>query len=288
MHDLNWQLKRLCKQHLDGSYATRQGRERALSSFATTMRNIGFTSLTLSGIKPKHVEAFVKHLQERELATGTLKNVMTHLRWMAEKIGKQNIVARSNDFYGIVDRVYVTNESKARELTTEQLSKIADLYCAMSLQLQAAFGLRREESLKIRPGQADRGDVLVLQASWCKGGRAREIPIRNQEQRELLDAAKALANGGSLIPADMSYKAHLRHFRTQCERAGIHKVHGHRHGYAQERYRELTGWTCPACGGPTARQLNAEKKRIDKEVRLMISAELGHGRGQITSVYLGR
>lgn len=288
MRDLNWEVKQLCERHVDGSYATQAGRARTLSSFATLMHDAGHTKLTLRGIKPAHIEAFVAHCQGKGQATGTLKNTMTHLRWMAEKIGKQNIVARSNDFYGIADRVYVTNTSKARELTAEQLSKISDSYCAMSLQLQAAFGLRREESLKIRPGQADRGDVLVLQASWCKGGRAREVPIRNEEQRQLLDAAKTLANGGSLIPADVSYKAHLRQFRTQCERAGIHKVHGHRHGYAQERYRELTGWACPACGGPTARQLTTEQKRIDKEARLMISAELGHGRGQITSVYLGR
>jgi hypothetical protein len=158
----------------------------------------------------------------------------------------------------------------------------------MSLQLQAAFGLRREESLKLQPDYADRGDVLSLKASWCKGGRPREIPIRTDEQGALLEAAKALAHGGSLIPLDQSYKAHLRQFRAQCERAGIHKVHGHRHSYAQQRYRELTGRECPACGGPTSRQLNIEQKRIEKEARLTISAELGHGREAITSVYLGR
>ena len=46
----------------------------------------------------------------------------------------------------------------------------------MSLQLQAAFGLRRGESIKIRPAWADRGDTLVLKDTWTKGGRAREIP----------------------------------------------------------------------------------------------------------------
>ena len=131
---------------------------------------------------------------------------MAHMRWPAEKIGKQNIVAHTNDAYGIADRVYVTNQSKARELTDAQLAKVNDPYCVMSLQLQAAFGLRREESLKIRPDQADQGNVLHLQASWCKDDRAREIPIRSEEQRQLLDAATVLANGGSLIPADFSYK----------------------------------------------------------------------------------
>lgn len=288
MRQLNWELKQLCLRHPDGSFATQQDRGRTFSMAAHQLYEMGYQRLTLGGFKPKHVDALAARWQGEELSTGTLKNRMAQLRWLAEKIGKQNIVARSNDAYGIADRVYVTNVSKARELTNDQLSRVADPNCAMSLQLQAAFGLRREESLKIQPDYADRGDVLSLKASWCKGGRPREIPIRTDEQRALLDAAKALANGGSLIPPEQSYKAHLRQFRAQCEQAGIHKVHGHRHSYAQQRYRELTGWACPACGGPTSRQLNTEQKRIDKEARLTISAELGHGRGSITSVYLGR
>ena len=161
-------------------------------------------------------------------------------------------------------------------------------YSAMSLRLQALFGLRLEESLKIQPRIADRGDKLILNASWCKGGRTREIAIRTEAQRQLLDAAKALARGGSLVPAKRSYKEHLRQFGMQCDQAGIHKVHGHRHCYAQERYITLTGWACPTQGGPTSKQLTPEQKRIDKQVRKKISRELGHGREQIVSIYLGR
>lgn len=288
MRQLNWELKQLCQCHPDGSFATRQDRGRTFSMLADQLYEMGYERLSLAGFKPKHVDALAARWQSEELSTGTLKNRMSHLRWLAEKIGKQNIIARSNDAYGIADRVYVTNISKACELTNDQLSRVTDPHCAMSLRLQAAFGLRREESLKIQPAYADRGDVLSLKASWCKGGRPREIPIRTDEQRQLLDAAKVLANGGSLIPLDQSYKAHLRQFRARCEQAGIHKVHGHRHHYAQQRYRELTGWECPACGGSTAKQLNTEQKRIDKGARLTISSELGHGRGSITSVYLGR
>ena len=69
---------------------------------------------------------------------------------------------------------------------------------------------------------------------------------------------------------------------------GIDRVHGLRHHYAQACYAELTGWKAPAAGGPTARQLSAERKRIDSEARLTISRELGHEREQITAVYLGR
>ena len=116
----------------------------------------------------------------------------------------------------------------------------------------------------------------------------REIPIRNAEQRRVLDEAKRFAGKGSLIPADRSYVQQLHRFEYQCDQAGIHRVHGHRHQYAQERYRELTGWSAPAVGGPRSRELTREQKLIDREARLTISRELGHEREQVTAIYLGR
>ena len=187
---------------------------------------------------------------------------MSALRWWAQKIGKENVIARTNTAYAIADRVFVTNVSKARDRDPRQLSRIQDLRIRISLRLQALFGLRREESIKIIPAWADRGDSLVLKDSWTKGGRPREIPIRTREQRQLLEEAKAIAEGKSLVaPGYTTYRAYLRHFHNQCARAGIYAFHGHRHGYAQTRYQELTGWPCPARGGPGSRDFSPEKGR---------------------------
>ena len=158
----------------------------------------------------------------------------------------------------------------------------------MSLRLQAAFGLRRGESIKIRPAWADRDNRLLLKDTWSKGKRAREIPIRSAEQRQVLDEAKVLAGRGSLIPAERSYVEQLRRFEYQCAAAGAHRIHGHRHQYAQTRYRELTGWPAPAAGGPRSRDLTPSQREADREARLTISEELGHEREQITAVSLGR
>jgi len=288
MQDLNYELKQLCARNRDGSFATQHDRERILTLIANQLREMGFVNMHVQSLKPKHVEKLVERWAAEGLSTGTLKNRMTELRWWAEKIGKANVVAKSNDAYGIADRRYVTNLSKARQLTAGDLAQVTDPYARVSLQLQAAFGLRREESLKIQPAWADRGDTLVMKDSWTKGGRARKIPIRNAEQRRVLDEAKRVAGKGSLIPADRSYVQHLRRFEYQCDRAGIHRVHGHRHQYAQERYRELTGWSAPAVGGPRSRTLTREQKTLDREARLTISSELGHEREQVTAIYLGR
>ena len=226
MRDLNYELKQLCRRNRDGSYATQRDRERVLDLVANQLHDLGYRHLAAASLKPKHVEGLVERWQAEGLAVGTIKNRMAELRWWAEKIGKQNVIARDNDHYGIGNRQYVTNVSKARQLTGGELARITDPYTAMSLRLQAAFGLRRGESIKIRPEWADRGDRLALKDTWTKGGRPREIPIRNAEQRQVLDEAKALAGRGSLIPAERSYVEQLRRFEYQCAAAGAHRIHG--------------------------------------------------------------
>jgi integrase len=288
MHDLNHQLKELCQRNRDGSFATQADRERLLTLCANDLAARGFRHLNAASLKPKHVAALLDKWKQDGVSTGTLKNRMSALRWWAEKVGKASIIACSNAEYGIDKRVFVTNVSKAKVLEADMLARVTDPYTRMSLQLQAAFGLRREESIKIKPGWADCASFLRLRDSWTKGGRYREVPITTAQQRAVLDAAKALAGKGSLIPAQLRYKDQLNRFRAQCDKAGIHGVHGLRHAYAQRRYAELTGRLCPAHGGSTSKQLTAADKQADQQARLKLSDELGHSREQVTSIYLGR
>lgn len=288
MQDLNYELKQMCQRNRDGSFSTQRDRERILDRIADQLHDFGFRDLKATSLKPKHIVALNEHWKTEGLATGTVKNRMAEIRWWAEKIAKQNIVARSNADYGIANRKYVTNVSKARELTTGDLAKVTDPYTQMSLKLQAAFGLRRGESIKIRPEWADRGDRLALKDTWTKGGRAREIPIRNAEQRQALDEAKVLVGSGSLVAPRSNYAHQLRRFEYQCEIANISKAHGHRHQYAQLRYKELTGWSAPAAGGPKSKELTPMQRDADHLARLQISRELGHERESISAIYLGR
>lgn len=288
MRDLPFQLHNMCNSSKSGSYSTQATLRRNLSVIAANLEETGFKHMTIQSLKPKHVEALVAHWKSKELALGTTKNLMTALRKWSEYIGKENVVKRSNRAYGIADRVYVTNVSKAKLVSEEQLARLTDRYTAASVRLAQEFGLRREESIKICPGWADMGDKLRLKDSWTKGGKYREVPITTDAQRAALAVAKEVAQGGSLIPKDMRYVDQLNRFRAQCDKAGIKGVHGLRHQYAQGRYEALTGWKCPALGGPTSKQLTPEQKARDREVRLIISKELGHEREQITAVYLGR
>jgi integrase len=288
MRDLNHQLKKLCRHCREGAYGTQNKRERMLTLMANQLHALGYRCMTTRSLKPKHVEALVKLWIDQGLSIGTLKNRMAAIRWWAHKVDKQNVVARSNAHYGIPDRRFITNESKAKTVTRSQLDKVRDVHVRMSLELQQAFGLRREEAIKFQPSFADRGDHLVLKASWTKGGRERTIPIRTEAQRDVLNRARRLAGFGSLIPSHRNYVQQLRIYEGNTLRAGLSNMHGLRHAYAQNRYEELTGWQAPAAGGPKAKTLTPEKRETDRQARLTISRELGHEREQITAAYLSK
>ena len=288
MRDLNYQLKQLCRRNRDGSYETRMNRERLLSLMADQLHRFGFRHMGAASLKGKHVEALVEHWLSEKIAIGTIKNRMSVLRWWAEKSGRPHVVARENEFYGIPDRRFVTGVSKAKEIDQAKLDQIRDTHVRMSLELQRAFGLRREEAIKFQPSYADRGDHLLLKPSWTKGGKERQIPIHTAAQREILARAHRVAGRGSLIPSARNYRQQLRVYERHTANAGLSKLHGLRHAYAQARYEALTGWKAPAAGGPSAASLTADQRAIDREARAVVSQELGHERERITVVYLGR
>ena len=274
----------------EGSKATQASRASHLHIVARELSEMGYRHLSPRNLKRKHVDALVDRWLQAGLAVVTIKSRMSSVRWLARKIGKPNVVPRTNAELGIPDRSNTGRASKAFTLTREMLERVPSSYVRVSLELEETFGLRREEATKIKPHEADRGDRLFLQGTWCKGKRQREIPIRTAEQREVLERAKALAETTperSLIPEE-TYRRHIKVYERQTYGAGIRSPHGLRHAYAQSRYEELTGWRCPATGGPPSKSLNGEKKERDDRARARISAEMGHGRPSIVTTYLSK
>jgi len=245
MKDLNYQLSKLCRDNRDGSYSTQATRSRILDLIASQLPGLGFRRMQPRSLKPKHVDALVAHWQDQGISIGTLKNRLSALRWWAKKVNKPSIIAKDNDVYDIGKRDNVARKSKALKLDEKKLSGISDQHVRLSIRLQAAFGLRREESIKFSPSYAVQDYHIKLKPSWTKGGRARTVPIRNDDQRQVLKEVKAFAKGGSLIPAQLDYVQQLNRYQRQLRNVGFSKLHGLRHAYAQQRYLELTGWRAP-------------------------------------------
>ena len=288
MKDLNYQLMKLCKANRDGSFSTQATRKRILNLIADQLYELGFRRMQARSLKPKHIDALVSLWKDQGIGIGTFKNRMSVLRWLAGKVNKENIVARNNEQYGLARRQYVPDASKAIVVSNEQLKDINDPYTKLSLRLQQEFGLRREEAIKFSPSYAIQDDHIMLKSSWTKGGRARIVPIRTDEQRMLLEDVETLAKGGALIPPDRNYVQQRNRYDRQVRNARIKNPHGLRHAYAQRRYEEITGWRAPLAGGPASKSLTIDQRALDKEAREIIAEELGHSREQISATYLGR
>ncbi|EDU4665342.1 integrase [Salmonella enterica subsp. diarizonae] len=293
MNKLNYELKNLCKRNHDGAFVTQKNRHNGLQLIASQLESVGFHTRVMSvhDLKGRHVNRLVSLWKQQALSDATMKNRLAMLRWWAEKIGNPGAVKTSEE-YGIGRRHLVTNESKAETLVGKDLSTISP-WVALSLRLQEAFGLRREESMKFRVSWALKGQspdsisAIRLKASWTKGGRPRSIPVLTQEQRQLLAEVRQLAGSGSLIPPDRSYREHLRVFERETASVGTGHTHGLRHAYAQRRYEELSGRKPPVLGGSPRRAMRREERRKDDEIRRRISEELGHSRISVISIYIG-
>lgn len=285
--DLQYSIKVLLKHTNEGSFATQATRKKMLMTFAKDLVSLGYGLRNIRGLKEKHIIATVQYWQKNNKSVATIKNRTAALRYLCEKINKINIVP-SNDGLSIGKRQYKPTKNKA--IHDPNFINISDSNTRISLELQRVFGLRREESIKIKPHLADKDTVLELQPSWCKGGRGRFIPIETKEQRYWLEQAKLMAGefGNSLIPSSKNYIQQLYVYEKQVSRAGLKNPHGLRHAYAQQRYETLAGWKAPINGGSTYKELTLEQKEIDHRVRMIITEELGHSRKQITVNYLGR
>lgn len=285
LDDLAFSLGTICRHNRDGSEMTRAQRAQGLAMMAGALRDLGYRLPDARSLKPKHVEALLSTWRAEGISDATMKNRMSWLRWWAEKVQKPGLIPRDNGALGLADKV--TFKGPRAEATGGDRMGALPERMQLAIRLQMAFGLRLEESLKLRPARADLGDRLALAPAWCKGGRPRDVPVINADQRALLDRLHQVCGGGSLIPAQHTFISFRKAFEKATLEAGIRNVHKHRHWYAQRRYEALSGFPCPAAGGPTHDGLTrAEQARLDA-ARLTVSRELGHNRIDVTDAYLG-
>jgi hypothetical protein len=285
MDALAYDLKHIALGDGEGSYLTRNQRHRGLQLMARDLRALGFKLQAASSLKPRHVEALINNWRSAGLSAGTMKNRMGWLRWWASRVRKPNVVPRDNESVGIANRT-AFNGNRARVTQAEKMAALP-YRMQLALRLQMGFGMRLEESLKFRVSQADKGNRLAMQSSWCKGGRAREIPVTHPRQRALLDELRQACGDGSLIPQGQKYIDFRKEIEHVTWGVGIRNMHGHRHWYAQWRYRTLTHRPCPAAGGVTYERMSRGERTADFRARMRISSELGHGRLAVTDTYLG-
>ncbi len=124
MRDLNYDFKQLCRHNRDGSYATQADREHILDLCADQLYEMGVPAICVPRDSSPSTSRSWSTLAGRAARVRHAQEPHEPLRWLAQKIGKENIVERTNAAYSIRDRVYVTNVDKGKDLDRPQLEQI--------------------------------------------------------------------------------------------------------------------------------------------------------------------
>lgn len=185
----------------------------------------------------------------------------------------------------------------------EHVKRIVDALCghqqpraAAIAQLARATGMRlREAILADLPRlqrEAEHYDKINIQ-DGTKGGRGGATAPRwimvDDHIREALRYAEQVSPDGNrnLLAPNESYldfqREIVRPARDILHQHNLKGFHELRAAYACERYEQITHHLAPINGG-RCRHLDP---RLDREARLLISYELGHGRIDVVSAYIG-
>jgi len=294
-----------------GSYKTRYNHSVEVKRFVKILRAQGFGVKKWEKVTNKHVRAVVSQWKSRGLKPATMKEYLSGVRAVARYYGNDRIAAKNAAFH-IPNRVYVSNQDKCLSDHAYNTAITAlkesmdpnDHRVAAQMQLQRELGLRMEESYKFSARRDVLADGRVLIAAGAKGGRERVILVVSDKGWEAIEYARQVGDGrnGNIMPREMSERQWnslcyriLRRNGVTIAKAGA-SSHGLRHAYAQERYRQITGFECRAKFGSQEEFRAAARNaagtdwaRLDHDARQVLKPEMGHGpdRKDVVSQYLG-
>lgn len=282
--NLKAQIEKLRKHANQGSINTRYRYFHAMDRFCQFIA-MEFKLQKVNNIKPKHVLAYTTHLQTQNKSSAYIKTELSGIRFFCDEAGIELI---TNDEIGKalgvpLERRKFGNVPKAWNADEyEQALSLAvaegQTGIALTLTLAYILGLRIHETIRltksiVRQGLSD-GYVTIK----GKGGLIRQIPLTGVSIKVLKNSLEGAHQ--ERIFVEPEEKAHQvqkrienwiytrRHKFTKGETKLVY--HGLRHTYAQGRYTYHL------------HRLEGNEQRA----RLAVAEELGHGRDDVTRIYL--
>jgi hypothetical protein len=247
--------------------------------------------------------AHLHHLVERgDLAIATAQNRLSSVnRTMAALRGDQYVKVPSPSKALEMQRTTI-RMTVPQGQDREHVMRIVDAFreqhprAAAIVQLARAIGMRlREAILADLPRlqrEAKRYGKINIQ-DGTKGGRSGATAPRwisvDEHIREALRYAEQVSptNSRNLLGPNESYldfqKRIVRPARDILHMHNLKGLHELRAAYACERYEQITHRQAPINGG----KFYQIDRHLDQKVRAQISYELGHGRIDVVSAYIG-
>ena len=280
------QLDKLERHNRQCSYKTRQRYYEAMQRFCRFLADV-YHLQKLANISGKHLVAYVRHLQENGKAASTIKTELAAIRFWHDKLGEAKYKLPSNG--DLADQAPLERRKLQgidRHWTPEQFTAFVAV-CRETGRTDYAdiatltfyVGLRIHEVCRLDTAAVEAWERTGLLTVKGKGGRVRSVPVTAAAAKQALRDRKAAVRRGHklFVPDDVATDAYIHAFqaflREHRPDQGSNPYplthHGMRHSYAARQYREALD------GGAT-----------EYRAKLEVSKLLGHGRADVTNVYL--
>lgn len=282
------QVQKIRNHNRQGSFKTKQRYYEANDRFCKFLAK-KFGTQKFANIQDKHIEAYIKDMQERGLAASTIKTDLGAIRFYHDKTDSKFELSGNEKYtlekrkFGGVDRSWSNEEY-------QKFKKTCEFYGNERVEAVAVLarneGLRIHETTRMDRAQVESalhtGELFVK----GKGGKERTVPLSSESREMLKQIIQDIPRGEKLFVRN-DEKTHLvikqiqnfivRH-RSEWQQTDREEnkeenrtFHGLRHMYAKDRYDELK-----------------KQGKSDYEAREAVSRLLGHERDDVTRIYLAK
>ena len=277
------QVDKLHRHNRQGSYKTRARYYEAMQRFCRFLAEV-YRLERLANIAPKHIYAYVAYLQEQEKSASTIKTDLSAIRFFHDLIpnaryelpGNGDLSLQRRTFGG-VDRTWSDAEF-SRMLSCAAKAGRED-YIAI-LHLARFAGLRIHECFRIDTATAAKAVKEKAITIKGKGGLIRTVPLSERLVNYLQFHLEQTRRGHKLFVPDAQQTHEAikelqvfiwlnRSLAQDEDSTRPMTFHGLRHTCAAEKYQGF---------------VNAGKTPY--EARKAVSKLLGHGRDDVTNIYL--
>ena len=280
------QLDKLARHNRQESYKTRQRYYEAMQRFCRFLAE-EYRLQKLTNISGKHLVDYVRHLQENGKAASTIKTELAAIRSWHDKLGEAKYKLPTNA--DLADQAPLERRKLQgidRHWTPEQFTAFVTA-CREADRTDYAdiatltfyVGLRIHEVCRLDTAAVEAWERSGLLTVKGKGGRVRSVPVTAEAAKQALrDRRAAVQRGHKLfVPDDVATDAYIYDFQAflrehrpdQGTNPRPLTHHGMRHSYAARQYRAAV-----------------DSGASEYRAKLDVSHLLGHGRADVTDVYL--
>ena len=277
------QLDKLYRHNRQGSFRTRRRYYEAMQRFCRFLAE-QFRLERLANIAPKHIYAYVSYLQEQEKSASTIKTDLSAIRFFHDLIQQPRYELPANADLLLQRRTFVEVD---RTWSPAEFDRM--LACALELgkedfvtilYLGRYAALRIHECFRIDTATAARAikeDAITIKG---KGGLVRTVPLTPLLVQRLQLHLQQTPRGHKLFVPDnqqthtaiKALQAFIYLYRPHAQDKGSDRpmtFHGLRHTCAAEWYKGFI-----------------QKQPNPYQARKSVSKLLGHGRDDVTRIYL--